>query len=678
MKITYRPLAVVMLVLLVAGLVMVGPTRTPAQAPESPTVVRFYFKDQAALNAVAGQLDVWEVHKDAGYAVAAVSQAQYQWLEGLGYRLEVDAAKTAEYGIQSPLDARFYYFDNYYTNPNNRYIVNFLQDTNTANPGLTELIDAGDAWQAGHGGHARDLWVLRVTNEDPAYGDIASKPVFFLHAEVHAREVTTPELVIRYIKYLTQGYNGAGGYNVDPDVTWLVNHNVAYFWVASNPDGHYVNETDIGNYRRKNMDNDDGCTDPSSLGVDLNRNHSFKWGCCGGSSGQACSETYRGPARASEPETSAFQTFLASVMQDQNGNNGDDELPSAAPDNTTGTFLSLHSYQDEVLWPWGFNTNGAPNSAQLQTIGRKLGYYTGYAPTQYLYTVDGDTYDWVYGKLGIASYLFEVGPTYGSCSDFFPPYGCIDGIDGMPRNFWAENRPAFLFLHKTARTPYITSYGPDTQSVAVSPPSVPQGTPVQLTANVADHRYSGDPLQPIAAAEYFVDAPGADGAGAAMAASDGSWGGNSENVQATVATSGLSVGKHYILVHGKGNNGKWGPFTAVFVDVTQGTQNTTHVFGMKVQYRAGAGGRYTVSGGIKIVDQNNAIVSGALVTGQWTLPNGSTKYAQGTTAANGAALLKTVSTLQGVYKICVTNVTKSGYTYDPSQNVVTCKTVTVP
>ena len=68
-----------------------------------------------------------------------------------------------------------------------------------------ELIDIGDAWQASHGGYHRDMWVLRITNEDAAYGDIADKPVFFLIANIHAREVATPELAIRYIKYLTSG-----------------------------------------------------------------------------------------------------------------------------------------------------------------------------------------------------------------------------------------------------------------------------------------------------------------------------------------------------------------------------------------------------------------------------------------------------------------------------------------
>ena len=633
MKSAYRTLSITLLVVLVTGLTLVSPSKAPAAAPEQTAgradgwvVVRFDYADQAALDAVASQLDVWEVHRDGQYAVAAVSPDQYQWLLDLGYRPEVDAAKTELLGTQSALDPRFYYFDDYYNNAYGRYVDTFLADINYAYSNLSELYDVGDAWLASHGGPARDIWVLRITNEDPAYGDIASKPAFFLHAQIHAREVSTPELAIRYIKYLTAGWSNQGGYGIDPDVTWMVNHNVAYFLVMANPDGHYVNEQNTSNYWRKNVDSDDGCTDPDSWGVDLNRNHSFKWGCCGGSSGSPCSEIYRGPARASEPETLAFQSFFASVMLDQNGNNGDDELPGAAPANTTGTFLSLHSYADEILWPWGFTTSPAPNGAQLQTIGRKLAYYNGFDPTGFLYTVDGDTHDWTYGKFGIASYVFEVGSGY-TCGDFFPPYGCIDGIDGMPRNFWNENRPAFIYLHKIARTPYMTGYGPDTQTVAVSPVSVPQGTPVQLTANVADHRYSSDPKTNVAAAEYFVDAPGADGAGSAMTASDGAFGGASENVQATVDTTGLAVGTHYILVHGKGTNDKWGPLTAVFLTITPGacdpvtnaafTWSPTSPFaGQQVTFNGSASGTAPISYAWTFGDGGTG--SGATVTHTYT------------------------------------------------------------
>ncbi len=537
-----------------------------ASAPPEPVVVRLYFTDQDHLNAVAGELDIWEVHREAGYAVAAVRPAEYEWLLGLGYELEIDAEKTALLGIQAPLDARFHYFDDEYPNPNGLYMVDFLQETNGAHPGLTELIDIGDAWIGQNGGYNRDMWVLRITNEDPAFGPIEEKAAFFLLANIHAREVATPELAIRYIRYLLDGYGGEGGYGEDPDVTWLVDHNVAYVLVSQNPDGHWVDEQNTSEYRRKNM-NDDECS-YGDFGIDLNRNHSFFWGCCGGSSGNPCSETYRGTERASEPETQAFQEFFATVMLDQNGPNGDDEYPDAAPMDTTGIFLSLHSYSDLVLWPWDLPVP-PPNQGEMTVIGRKLSYFTGYEPGSVGYPVDGSTDDWTYGKFGIPSYTFEVGSSGGSCGGFFPAYGCIDGIDGMPRSFWAETGPALLYIHKIARTPYMTAYGPDTQDVLAVPGVVAPGTPVELTATVADHRYQNDPLQPVAGAEYFVDAPGQDGAGTPMSPVDGAWGELSEEVVATVDTTDLEHGQHYILVHGLNESGDWGPFSAVFLTIME-------------------------------------------------------------------------------------------------------------
>lgn len=535
--------------------------------------VRVYYTSQANLDTIASSLDIWENHRTEGYVLAAVYPAQRDWLEAAGYRVEIDEVSTAL--LQSPqaaLDPRYYYFDDEYNNSYDRYIVNFLQDTQALYPNLTELTDIGNAWQGDNGGYLRDMWVLRITNEDPAYGAIEDKPVFFIMAEIHAREVTTPELAIRYIKYLTSGYLDFGGYGFDPDVTWLVNHNAVYVLVMQNPDGYRVNEQNIDNYRRKNMDNDDGCNTPSYWGVDLNRNHSFLWGCCGGSSPSPCDETYRGQSRASEPETSAFQEYIVDLIPDQNGPNGDDEVGEMAPLTTTGIFLSLHSYADEILWPWYLpGIPDAPNQQQMENIGRKLATIdTYYYPSGTVgYTVDGSANYWTYGKLGIPSYTFEVGANYGSCGGFFPAYGCQDGIDGMTRNFWAENRPVLIYMHKIARTPYQTAFGPDAKNLSVTPYSVVQGEPLDLTALITDDRYGNDPLYPIIAAEYFIDNPGDDGTGTAMLPADGGWGENSEDVQATIDTSSIPPGRHYLLVHGKNDQDvdMWGPFTAIFFEV---------------------------------------------------------------------------------------------------------------
>ena len=54
------------------------PPPDPPATGAGPVVVRLYFRDQDHLGAVAGELDIWEVHPDAEerYVVAAVTPAQ--------------------------------------------------------------------------------------------------------------------------------------------------------------------------------------------------------------------------------------------------------------------------------------------------------------------------------------------------------------------------------------------------------------------------------------------------------------------------------------------------------------------------------------------------------------------------------------------------------------------------
>ena len=71
-------------------------------------------------------------------------------------------------------------------------------------------------------------------------------------------------------------------------------------------------------------------------GVDLNRNFSYKWGGRG-SSGQTCSEEYRGQRAFSEPETAALRKFLL------------------ARRGSVLMYLTFHSYGQMILYPWGYD-----------------------------------------------------------------------------------------------------------------------------------------------------------------------------------------------------------------------------------------------------------------------------------------------------------------------------------
>jgi hypothetical protein len=103
-----------------------------------------------------------------------------------------------------------------------------------------------------------------------------------------------------------------------------------------------------------------------------------------------------------------------------------------------------------------------------------------------------------------------------------------------------------------------------------------------------------------------------------------------------------------------------------------------HVDGIKMRYRDFGGGRYIVYGLLRISDEFNQRVDGAEVTVEWTSPGGGSDVQQALTNAQGVARYRLRSRDTGTFGFCVTDVTKDGYLYDPSQNGETCDTLTIP
>ena len=112
---------------------------------------------------------------------------------------------------------------------------------------------------------------------------LALRPAFdgegnvFITAAMHAREYATAELVTRFAEYLVENYGS------DADVTWVLDHHEIHLMLQTNPDGRKIAEDHT--FWRKNT-NSELCDDSDLWGVDLNRNFSFEWDCCGGSIGK--------------------------------------------------------------------------------------------------------------------------------------------------------------------------------------------------------------------------------------------------------------------------------------------------------------------------------------------------------------------------------------------------------
>jgi carboxypeptidase T len=292
-----------------------------------------------------------------------------------------------------------------------------------ANPALVRRFSIGRSYQR------RELWAAKVS--DNVATDETEPEVLFICGQ-HAREHLTVEMCLYLLDQLTSTYGS------DSRVTTAVNGREIYLVFNVNPDG---SEYDIatGSYRswRKNRQPNSGS---SYVGTDLNRNWSYRWGCCGGSSGNPSSSTYRGPSAFSAPETSAVRDFVTSRVV-----GGVQQLRAS---------IDFHTYSELVLWPYGYtysNTATGMNQDQYNTfatMGRAMAATNGYTPQQAsdLYIADGTYPDWAWGVHRIFAFTFEMYPRTSS-PGFYPP-------DEVIARETSRNRQAVLYLLDLADCPY--------------------------------------------------------------------------------------------------------------------------------------------------------------------------------------------------------------------------------
>ena len=105
----------------------------------------------------------------------------------------------------------------------------------------------------------------------------------------------------------------------------------------------------------------------------------------------------------------------------------------------------------------------------------------------------------------------------------------------------------------------VDGEGPPTINVSASPNPTNGATSVTLTGTVDDTTTGNSN---IAAAEYFIDSLGADGAGTAMLATDGTFDSPVEGVTASLDISALPDGAHNLYAHGQDAAGNWGAASA--------------------------------------------------------------------------------------------------------------------
>jgi hypothetical protein len=268
-------------------------------------------------------------------------------------------------------------------------------------PAIVQRFSIGQSHQG------REIWAAKISDnvaiDEP-------EPELLFDGLHHAREHLTAEQALAILRWLTDGYGS------DERVTRLVDRREIFIVFMVNPDGGEYDLT--GSPYRAWRKNRQPTPNSRYVGTDLNRNYDYRWACCGGSSGNPSSLTYRGWKPFSAPETRAMRDFINSRVV-----GGRQQIKAA---------ITFHSAGEEILWPYGYTQADVPadmtkdDHAALRAIGIRMAGKNGYEPKQSssLYVTDGDEIDWAYGRHRIFMYTFELYPTHeqvSSTARFYPP-----------------------------------------------------------------------------------------------------------------------------------------------------------------------------------------------------------------------------------------------------------------
>jgi len=273
-------------------------------------------------------------------------------------------------------------------------------------PSICRVVDLTEKYGTPATFEGRHIIAVKISDHVTQDED---EPAFLLVSAHHAREVVTPVVALYAIEQFTQQYG------LEPAITALVDEYEIWLVPVWNPDGYeYVFTTD--NYWRKNR-RDFG----NGVGVDLNRNYPYGWDAACSGSTTVTSQTYRGPAVASEPETQTMMAF------------GRDRHFEKVAD--------IHSYARQVRYANGCLPH--PFMPFLASEAAELAAVSGYQPS--LSCCTGGDIHFHMANHGSHAFLWEV-------HDSFQPNFASARIEAalvFPSLLALMHRPACLSGHVT-------------------------------------------------------------------------------------------------------------------------------------------------------------------------------------------------------------------------------------
>jgi carboxypeptidase T len=305
-----------------------------------------------------------------------------------------------------------------------------LRSIAASRPGIVKLFSIGQSYEG------RELWAVKIS--DNVTTDENEPEVLFegLH---HAREHLAGEQGVHLVHLLVDNFKAPTP--LGQRVTRLVKSREIFIVPMMNPDGAEYDISsgiDFQGWRR----NRQPIPGSDEIGVDLNRNWGYMWGCCGGSSGTPGATTYRGPSAWFAPEVRALRDFVLGRVV-----NGRQQIREA---------VSWHTFNEQIMWPYGYTRADLPRTmtaedlAAFRAIGTSMASRNGYTAQQLsdLYLIDGSTTDWLYGSQRIFAFTIEMYPTDQShVGGFYPP-------DSVIERETTRNDEAVLYFVEQADCPY--------------------------------------------------------------------------------------------------------------------------------------------------------------------------------------------------------------------------------
>jgi hypothetical protein len=328
-------------------------------------------------------------------------------------------------------------------------------------PRLTKVVTIGRTVQG------KPILALKVTRNAKQTRD-GSRPATAYVGAQHAREWITVEMTRRLMHHVLDNYGS------DAAITSTINQTELWFIPVANPDGYDYTFTPGNRLWRKNLRDNNGDGQITAVdGVDLNRNFAYRWGWDNeGSSPDPSSDTYRGPAPNSEPETKALDRLFRRVGFE--------------------FFINYHSAAELLLYGIGWQVNTpSPDDEIYEAMAGDdaTPAVPGYDPdiSAELYTTNGDTDTHMTVRYGTLGFTPEMS-TCETVSDVDPADeweadACVSGFnfpddEELIQAEFEKNIPFALAVGQSALDPDdpVSVLGRSTPDFVIDPFDVSYGT----------------------------------------------------------------------------------------------------------------------------------------------------------------------------------------------------------